>query len=299
MKNIYFKSFIVITFVALLFSCDQGDSRFGDDTSTLGWIEFRTAASSTGSNPTVIEIPLDINVPVYQEGINITYTVTPVNGDYTQFVNTTGGTIFVDPVDVTRTAIISLPFQNEDVVRCDSIDFDVTLTADDVDGVSLGVDNDSVLTHRVTIAISENPTVLPDTYFVGEYNIEDTLATIGPGNGTENFESGTIMLMVDSMNPNKRTFMTGILPAFTGASFDISIDFTADNVVQLDLVGSGIGCSAPEYSFGPIDDADAVAGDAATSWSICDDSSITINYVEDPNGSCAGPYAASFTLTKL
>lgn len=288
------KTYKILAFSLLLafaFSCDQGDGRFGDNISTTGWIEFRSAASSNTTDvPDVIEIPLDINVPVFQQGINITYTVSAVEGDYTQFVNSTGGTIYVDPTNVTREATISFPFMNGDVIRCEDIVFDVTLVSEDVDGVGIGVDNDSNVTHRVTILRSA-PESVPGTYFIGDYAIEDTLATVGPGNGTENFESGTVTLTVDPSNPNKRLFSASILPAFTGTNYDIAIEFNSDNSVQLDLVNSGIGCASSDYSYGPTD--------SPSSWDICNDLVITINYTEDPTGSCAGPYPASFTLTKL
>lgn len=285
----FFKIFS-LSFMVILFGCDNNDGRFGDNPN-LGWVEFSSAASTTVQAPVSISIPLSINVPVYQDGLNISYTITAVEGDYTQFINSSGGVAFADPSDVTRSVSIELPVVNGDLGRDFITIFDVTLTAVDVDGVNIGVDNESILTHRVTLPCI-NPLIVNDTFFVGDYLIEDVVATIGPGNGTENFQSGIVTLTVDPMNPNVRIFSTAVLPAFLPNPQDISIDFTSDNVVRLGIVNSGIGCSPTEYSYGP-DDANA------TPWDICNDQSIIINYIEDINSSCGGPYDASFSLTKL
>lgn len=293
MKNIIKILFLTLT-LAFFTGCDQGDGRFGDNDSSTGWVEFRSAATTTDQAPVSVQIPLSINVPVYREGLNISYTLTAVEGDYTQFINATGGVAFADPSDVTRSVVIDLPIQNGDLGRDFITIFDVTLTSVDADGVRIGVDNNSIITHRVTLPCS-NPAVVSDTYFVGDYSIVDTMATIGPGNGTENFEAGTVTLEVDPMNPNRRNFSVGILPAFTGgADFDVFIEFTTDNVVQLGEVGSGLSCNgADEYSYGP-----AAIADSAV-WDICNDQTITVTYTEDINSSCTGPFPASFTLTKL
>ena len=85
-----------------------------------------------------------------------------------------------------------------------------------------------------------------------------------------------------------------MLVSISFASTKASINFSEDDYVTLGgFVGSGIGCSAPEYGYGA-----AAAADSGP-WDICNDQSITIEYVEDPNVSCGGPYPASFSLIKL
>lgn len=191
---------------------------------------------------------------------------------------------------------IDLDLANMELGRGFVTSFDVTLTAVDASSVSVGVTGStSTTTHRVTIPCS-NPDVLPATYFVGDYAIADVVAQIGPGNGTENFGAGTVTLTVDPFNPNVRLFESTILPAFTGgAAFAVSIEFSEDDYVTLGgFVGAGISCNGvDEYGFTSAAAADSVP------WDICNDINVTIQYAEDPNSACGGPYASSFSLIKL
>ncbi|MEM5566030.1 hypothetical protein WNY78_12985 [Psychroserpens sp. AS72] len=293
---------ISILLLVITFSCgDDDNGRFSSDPSS-GWIEFFTSSTTTGQTVSSVTIPVSVRVPEYLNGLNITYTIEAVEGDYTQFVSSNGGTLFADPALVggediyARALNVDLELMNMEVGRDFVTSFDVILTAVDASNVTIGVPGSSHITsHRVTIPCS-NPDVLPADYFVGDYAISDVAASIGPGNGTENFGAGTVTLTVDPFNPNVRLFEATILPAFTGgAPFPTSIEFSVDDYVTLGgYVGAGISCNGvDEYGFTSAAAADSVP------WDVCNDLSITINYVEDPNIACGGPYASSFSLTKL
>ncbi|MEY8847791.1 hypothetical protein AB9K26_03195 [Psychroserpens sp. XS_ASV72] len=292
MKNII--KIIPILLLVFVVGCDQSDSRFRDDP-TSGWVEFFTAATTTGQTASSVTIPVEINVPVYENGLNITYTITAVEGDFTQFVSSSGGTLFVDPTVINRSASITIPLMNMDLGRNFVTSFDVTITDVNVNTVGIGVDDSSVTAHRVTIPCS-NPDVLPADYFVGDYMIADVAATIGPGNGTSNMAPGTVTLTVDPNNPNVRLFSSPMVPAFTGGTpFSASLSFSEDDYVTLGgYIGLGISCNgADEYGF-----TGAAAADSGP-WDVCNDQTITIQYTEDPNGSCGGPFPSSFSLTRL
>jgi hypothetical protein len=288
----FLKIFSVSLLVIMAFGCDQGDGRFGDNNSATGWVEYRSAQTTVGPGQTAVDIPLSINVPVYENGLNISYRIVSIEGDYTMFTDlSTNGSVFADPTDVTRQLSIAFPLVNVDLGRDFITIFDIELVAVDADGVGIGVDNDSVTTHRVILPCS-NPETPPADFFVGDYTLTDVLATIGPGNGTDNLENGTVTLSVDPANPNARIFDTRIIPAFVAATQEGRIDFS-NSVITLGDVNSGIGCTAPEYIF-------TEAGADNTVWDICSgDDFIIVNYIEDPNASCGGPYPASFSLTKL
>jgi|GEM_PF-3508656 len=296
MKNIFKNIFVLTLGLLVLQGCDSGtDSRFQVDP-TSGWVEFRTAATTTGQTSPLVSIPVDINVPVYPNGFSVNYEMTAVEGDFTNYVNQTSGSLFVDPelTEPTRIAALDIPLVNMEAGRDFVTSFDITITSTS-SGVGVGVDDTSITTHRVTIPCS-NPDVLPSDYFVGDYEIADVDATIGPGNGTENIGSGVVTLTVDPNNPNRRLFEASILPAFTGGALvPFSLEFDVDNdVVSLGgFSGSGLSCSGPEYGF------TGAAADASGPWDVCNDQSITIQYVEDPLVGCGGPYAASFSLTKV
>lgn len=289
MKNISKIFYLFFITAAVLVSCSD-DDRWENNPET-GWVEFTSAASTTEQASTSHSVALNVAVPIYKQGLNISYTFTAVEGDYTNYVSTTGGTAFADPADATRNVTIDIPLMNMDAGRDFTTSFDITLTAVDKNGVTVGIDgSNSILVHRVTIPCS-NPAILPADYFVGDYTISDTVATVGPNNGTENFQSGTVTLTVNALNPNQRDFITTVLPAFLGPT-SASIEFTTDNVVSLLDLDSGIGCSAPNYIY-------SNAGANNVAWDICNDQTITITYIEDSAGSCGGPYDASFTLTKI
>ena len=69
-----------------------------------------------------------------------------------------------------------------------------------------------------------NPEVncdVPSTYFVGEYEIEDNVATVGPTNGSSNFESGTYVV---TANGTLRSFQIGLLPGITPSAFTVELN---------------------------------------------------------------------------
>ncbi len=298
MKNIF--KIIPYSLLLLVFGCQNEDGvnegKFNPNPES-GWVEFTRTQTTAGQSASTVSVPVKINVPVYQDGLNIAYSFQAAEGDYTQYVTSSGGTVFADPddysIDNNRIVTISIPLVNLESPRDFVTSFDVVLTSVDAGAVGIGVDEDSIVVHRVIIPCS-NPDVLPTDYFVGDYVLADVDGTIGPGNGTENFGSGVVTLTVDPFNPNARLFSAGILPAFNPEIELISIEFsTDDNTVILGNVDPSLACGAgaPPYIY--------VSAGAAnrTEWDICNDQFITINYTEDPNGSCGGPYVSSFSLT--
>ncbi|OIQ21563.1 MAG: hypothetical protein BM549_08965 [Lacinutrix sp. MedPE-SW] len=289
----YIKIVALFCVTVFLFNCNEDDNYVSPDTSS-GWVEFAGTATTTGQTSPLVTIPLSVNVPVYRDGLDISYTITPVEGDYTQFISGGAtGTAFANPADYSRTTTIDLELMNMEEGRDFVTSFDITLTAVSGQNVSLGLDETSVLVHRVTIPCS-NPESIPATYFVGDYAISDVAATIGPGNGTENFAAGTVTLSVDPTDPNKRVFTASVLPAFNAQPEIVVIEFSTDNTAKLDgFVDPGLACSAAgPYIF-------TASTGTNNPWDICNDQTITIQYTEDPNASCGGPFASSFSLTKI
>ncbi|WP_353780181.1 hypothetical protein [Winogradskyella sp. 3972H.M.0a.05] len=289
MKNII--KIISLLLIVVTYSCDQTNENFNSDP-TSGWVEFFGPATTTGQTSPSVSIPLDVRVPIYENGLNISYTISAAEGDFTQFVSASSGTAFADPADNTRNVSIDIPLMNMDAGRDFVTSFDITITSVD-NGVRVGVDENSITTHRVTIPCS-NPAVVGADFFVGDYAIADVAATIGPGNGTENFAAGTVTLAVDPTNPNRRIFSSAALPAFNAEIETVTIEFTTDNVVILGDVDPSLSCGGGiPYTF-----TGAAVADSSP-WDICNDTFITVVYTEDPFGSCGGPYVSSFTLTAL
>jgi len=290
MKNVN-KLLLLMCCLAIFTSCEDNVNSFPAEDPSSGWVEFVTASTSTGQMPNSVTIPVKINVPVYKDGLVISYTLEGVQGDFSQFVTQTSGTITADPEADTRTATIEIPLINTEIGRDFVTQFDVVLTSTDADMVNIGVDDLSITRHRITLPCS-NPTILPDDFFVGEYMVADVVGTIGPNNGTENVASGTYMVSIDPDNPNVRIFNAATVPAFNPALQQFALEFTLDNVVALRDVFTGIGCTAEQFIY-------SSAGVDNTPWDVCNDQSITINYTEDTNASCGGPYLSSFSMIKV
>jgi len=295
MKKIIKNIFVLTVGLFLVQGCDQGaDPRFGGDDPRTGWIEFRSSASTTGQSTPTHDLLIDIQVPEYPAGLTLNYEITAVEGDFTQFIPSPTGSLFIDPAEPNRAATpITLELNDMEIGRDFVTIFDVTITSI-TNGIRAGVDEGSILTHRVTIPCS-NPEELPDDYFVGDYMIVDGAATIGPGNGTSNVAPGMVTLFADPENPNVRAFLSPVLPAFLPDPQVFEIEFTTDNVVILaNAIETPLSCDggATGYNWGTADSGNSP-------WDICNDESITVFYTEDTDGSCGGPFTSSFILTKV
>ncbi|WP_179339676.1 hypothetical protein [Winogradskyella ludwigii] len=163
---------IPILFLVLTFSCEQDDdnSRFYNDP-TSGWVEFATPSSGTTVSPFAesLSLPVSLRVPVYEGGLNVTYSLVAVEGDFTSIVGTLSTDTLSFSSDVSPGADgtpsvqnIVIGFENLDLVT-EPIVFDVVLTAVDVDGVTIGVDDDSITSYRVSTPC---PVVTADSYNV-------------------------------------------------------------------------------------------------------------------------------------
>ena len=295
MKNNIVKYLLAFSVVFFFTACEETTNDIGNENPSSGWVEFDSAATTIAVPLTSATIPLDIQVPIYQNGLNISYTLEPVEGDYTQFVtNASSGSVYVDPTDYTRTAGIDLNLQNLDVDRDFNTVFKITITAVDAADVGIGVDGTSNTEHLVTFPPYVAPLV-PNEFFLGDYTIVDVAATIGPGNGTENFAGGTVTLSIDTSDQNRRLFSVGALPAFNPEVEDVSIEFTATEVGLGGDVDPSLSCNGgvSAYIFTPL-----TSGNTAWDINTADDNFVFIQYTEDPNGSCGGPFVSSFSLTK-
>lgn len=312
MKNII-KTIGLLT-VAMLFmvSCnddDTGEPNFVNE--ARGWIQFPDANADIilVTTPDLFELGVNIQVPVTDSDLEIGYRLVPVSGpDPNSFFSNTGS--FTVPAGVTSWSGADTDNNTNDEQILPPIIFDITeapfgipvtfdviLTSTSSSDISVGLGNDFPIVQRLSIPCF-NPEVAPSDYFVGDYAIADVAATIGPANNTVNFAAGTVTLTVDPSNPNARLFQARIIPLINAAPQTISITFNSvDNAVSLGFVDPNISCDmgATLYFYGP------ETIENSSPWDVCNDSSITITYVEDSaeTPSCGGPFASSFSLTKI
>lgn len=135
---------------------------------------------------------------------------------------------------------------------------------------------------------------VPDDFLVGKYMIADVTATIGPGNNSANFESGIVDIKIGD-TPTTRVFTVVILPGI-GSAEEVTLNLVCNQFV-LGLVETNIYCTADVFfAYNS-----AAAGGYTNSLYDLEDiqDSYTINYTEDINASCGGPFLSSFSLTKI
>jgi hypothetical protein len=141
------------------------------------------------------------------------------------------------------------------------------------------------------LVVTTNP--VDDMFLVGDYLIQDVLASIGPGNGTENFPNGTVTLNVDPSDSSRRIFFSNVLPAFNSELEEIILQINTDGTISINDVDPSLSCD----TINPYIITNAGANNSSID-SCGDNEFIVINYTEDPLASCGGPFDGSFSLTK-
>ncbi|HEY0046551.1 MAG TPA: hypothetical protein VGB44_07570 [Flavobacterium sp.] len=138
MKKLIFAS--LISFSALFFgSCDEGpnEDRFESET-THGWVRFERAGDSivTIGNAQVA-IPIVLQAPVNTTGIDVTYTISDVEGNIVNSVVSSG--VVTIPQN-SREGFINLGLPTN-ITSC--AEFKITLNTTNRDYVSVGLADDS------------------------------------------------------------------------------------------------------------------------------------------------------------
>ena len=130
---------------------------------------------------------------------------------------------------------------------------------------------------------------VPNDFLVGEYNLEDASATIGPGNDSANFASETVTIEIGETS-TERVFTATILPGIAGEE-QVTLDLICNEFI-LREIDPGIACTDPPYIY--------VEASNKTTYDIFNpQDEYVINYTEDPEGSCGGPFNSSFRLSKV
>lgn len=153
MKNIF--KILILSFVVTFTNCVSDDgSRFQNDP-TSGWVEFNNESSEVISVLTTeLAVEIDINVPIYEDGLTVSYSIEPVSGNIASAQLVAPGSVFVNPQNANRITFIDLGFDLSGITE--QIVFDVVLT-NVTNGVTLGIEDASILRHRVTLPCPYNP----------------------------------------------------------------------------------------------------------------------------------------------
>lgn len=152
-------------------------------------------------------------------------------------------------------------------------------------------DEIEVLGNAQIEVVLEKQCPVAEDYMVGEYTISDVTAVIGPGNGGTNF-AGTVNIEVGSSSTS-RVFDVAYLAAFGTDPQTLEISLVCGNLFFNTTGTVPLACDGVNLiGFEPDPSAEMTYSDE-------DDSSFIINYIEDQNGSCGGPFESSFMLTKV
>jgi len=293
MKNINFKLNITIVLLSLvLFSCDDFEPTVfnGENPNNQSLVGFESGAINLAvpiDSETEIEVTVNVStisesdrtlqidlVEPDEDAENIAF---PETYDFpptmTIPANSYQGTFLIQGYDM-------------GLVEPQARTFEIALTSADEDDV--------FSTQNATVSVFEVCPV-PGDFLVGDYSIEDVAASIGPGNGTENFAAGTISITVGEQ-PTDRLFTVGVLPAFAGDR-DVTLSLVCNEFV-LQNVDPNLTCDGGANSY--VFTSASNGNNPNTTYDLDNvQTEYIINYTEDPNGSCGGPFQSSFRLTKI
>lgn len=270
MKNIIKLIPFILLIVTL--SCENNDGRFTDNPAS-GWIEFRSSQTVTSLKPTNVSIPLDINVPVYTQGLTISYILEAVEGDFTPFVQSNSGSIYADPTINDRTGYtIEIPLVNTDGIRTTDTEFNIVLTNVDASGVSIGVDATSIVKHTIIIPCTPALVIAPDAY-LGEY-----MLSVPSGQslfGVNLFNEQIVTLIATGTGNLSRSFNAPYLPDFSSSPETMTFTITNGDII-VGLTITSTGCSSAIRLIG---------NPNAIIKAPCDDKEILLNMLDFYNGS--------------
>lgn len=234
-----------IFLLVFTFSCEDNDDGFTNDDPTTGWVEFATAGSGTTISGSVetLELPVSLRVPIYRDGLTVSYSIEAVEGDYSSIL-TTGNSLTFIPDNHTvngssNVKSLELNFEGVDELT-ERIVFDVVLSAVDVDGVTIGVDDNSVTSYRIStpclIEVSET------------YNVDvEALGGVAPSHTVDFVEIGPNQFSLSSTwGPNFVGWATDdesfngqyLYPGFVVVNDDLTVDVISDDPLSPDG-GSG------------------------------------------------------------
>lgn len=133
---------------------------------------------------------------------------------------------------------------------------------------------------------------IPATFMVGDYLLGDISGVVGPGNGTSNFESIQVTIAVGATE-SQRVFRSAIYPGFRPTQVDVLVNLSCGELILANVGPSpGLGCTATDIRFD--------AASTASTYDLTDDTFIIVNYNEDVDDSCGGPFAdQAFFLQKI
>ena len=280
MKNLKYITFILL--VALLQSCDPDKvdddfladvkvySEFGRSNLTLPVLDGEANTAS---------VAVKVSTPTNTSGLTLNVLPKSDAVEGTDFTLDTSDLSFSDG-EIEGILLIQGIFE---AASLDGKSLFLELQSTDENVV---VQGNTILEVRI-----EKQCPVSSDYLVGEYTISDVQATIGPGNGVNNF-AGTVNIEIGS-SATARVFDVAFLAGFGTSPAQIELSLICGNLFFNTTNTVPLACDGVNLiGYSPNPNAEMV-------YSEDDDSSFVISYTEDQNGSCGGPFESSFRLTKV
>jgi len=153
--------------------CDEDDTERFKVNSEAGWIEFATGTS--GETVTIITeeviLPVRVRVPIFENGITVNYTLEAVEGDFSTIVST-GTSVTLEPSQAGPNGspfVVNIPLVFEGIADLDEIIvFDVVLNGTSINGIAVGLDENSITRYRISTPCPLDVAALQGTYDVAE-----------------------------------------------------------------------------------------------------------------------------------
>lgn len=272
-------SLVLFAFVGFV-SCDStdDDTSFLNDRTSVSY--FVPGASGTLLVQDGVSSTYDIKVGISEPKSfdrAFTYTIDPASTAELGTDYTVSSTLVVPANSIVGTITVTGDY-NASTLAGKTVIFNLT----DVEDAVLGARKSFTLTLQRFCPVAAD-------YLVGDYQISDVSANIGPGNGTSNFKPGIVTITANGAT--SRTWMNSLLVAFVPTPKQIVLDLICGSLILQDRT-TGLQCtSGVPYIY-------VSAGADNSTYNDNDDTFLIVNYTEDPNGSCGGPFLSSFSLTK-
>lgn len=313
MKNIY--KILFLSLFVFVSSCDDTDERFEGADLDSGWIEVTQTSETTGATDNSVNVPVNITASNFSS-FTVDYTVTPVSGNVSNYVSVGNASYTVNPAAGSNQRIfnIELLLENMEPLRAEETVFDVTVTGSSNPNIAIGIsDGSRNLTKRITIPCNEPSSISqlldydPD-YLTGEYQLLDGDQSDFPLPYFGGIPQ-TVTLF-PGLSPTERVFDVILFPGQFNVIRTVTLELVQDETAGVTVIfkgmfTSGVGCGGVpsffmEYTIDGEDEDQA--GLDYTQLSICggSNSSYTINYFEETNGTCgAVSQYSNFSLNKI
>lgn len=183
----YIKITSLLIIAVLFASCEQDfeDDRFRPRDRTTGWVQFNGTNDTKFTDVGEYTLPLDVNVPINDNGFNINYTVEVIEGNAPDIeTGTFDATVPVDSRNPNITFNINPENESQYVIQ-------VTLNSVNDDDISVGIEGSerpTVFNLKITCPV---PLEYTGKTFIGDSEINTFDLTLTPTDDPNEFEMDT------------------------------------------------------------------------------------------------------------